>query len=57
MKTIKRLFKYTFISTPKTMIEMVEFNSDRIGVLIVLLMIAMIVFAFMGYLPMWSIVK
>ena len=57
MKTLKKLFKYTFISTPKTMVEMVEFNSARIGILTVVIMIIMVVLGFIGHLPMWTIVK
>lgn len=57
MKTIKRLFKYTFISTPKTISEMVQFNSDRIGFLTVMIIIIMVFMAMFGKLPMWTIIK
>ena len=57
MKAIKRLFKYTFISTPKTIAEMVQFNSDRIGFLTVMIMIIMVFMAMFGKLPMWTIIK
>jgi hypothetical protein len=57
MKTLKKLFKYTFISAPKTMVEMVEFNSARIGVLTVLIMIIMVFMAIFGKLPTWSFLK
>ena len=50
MKAIKRLFKYTFISAPKTMAEMVEFNSDRIGALTTIIMISIVLLALFGVL-------
>ena len=57
MKTLKNLFKYTFISAPKTVAEMVEFNSARIGFLTGVIMIIMVFMAMFGLLPMWTVVK
>ncbi len=57
MKILKKLFKYTFISTPKTIAEMIEFNSDRIGVLTVLLMIIIVFMTLFGKLPTWTFIK
>ena len=57
MKTIKRLFNYTFISAPKGIADMVQFNSDRIGFLTVMIMIIIVFMAMFGKLPMWSILK
>lgn len=57
MKVLKRLIKFTFVSAPKTVAELAEFNSDRIGVLTVIIMIIIVFMAMFGKLPMWTIVK
>lgn len=55
MKIIKRLFRFTFISSPKTLAEQVVYNSDRIGAITVILMILMVFLCIFGKLPSWSI--
>lgn len=57
MKVLKRLIKFTFVSAPKTVAELAEFNSDRIGVLTVVIMILIVFMAMFGKLPMWTIIK
>lgn len=57
MKTIKNLFKFTFISAPKTLADQVVYNSAKIGFLTVLIMILMVFMTLFGNLPIWSIIK
>ena len=57
MKVLKKLIKFTFVSAPKTLAEKVEYNSERIGVLTVIIMIIIVFMTMFGKLPMWTIVK
>jgi len=56
MKNIKRIYKYT-LSAPKTVAELAEYNSARIGVLIVIIMIAIVALAFTNLLPTWTFIN
>ena len=56
MKNLKRIYKYT-LSAPKTVAELAEYNSARIGVLIVVIMITIVALAFTSLLPTWSFIK
>jgi len=56
MKNIKRIYKYT-LSAPKTVVELAEYNSDRIGVLTVVIMIVIVALAFTNLLPTWTFIN